>query len=104
MKFHICSFSDPADYKIRFDGGEYRFEWSDRFGPLFIGKTGKILRNQNPPGKVIDAITKWEKQGKRICPNGYCIWRPEDSGVFHFLAPRVAVWTRGVVLQNDRCA
>lgn len=100
---HICTFSDPQDYRIQINGHTHRFDWSDRFGPLFLGKDGRDLKNQNQQKLVWDALGQWSKQGKRLCANGFAIWRPESSDVPYWIFPRVGIMTRLQVLQSDRC-
>lgn len=102
MSSHICCFSDQADYKIRYGGKVHRFDWSDMFGPSAVDKQGRIL-DRRLPDRVIGAISQWRKQGKRVCSEGYCIWRPEPTEVFRYLTPSFAVCVGAVVLQEDRC-
>src|SRR5688572_10686342 len=54
----ICSFHD-ADGEVTVGGVVYRFEFSKMFGPLWIGKTGKVLSNQNPKRAVWEAFYDW---------------------------------------------
>lgn len=71
----VCSFTDNQTYVIMVRGRRYRFEWSDRFGPLRVNKDGRTSQREWPL-YVIDAICNWVKRGKRHNA-GTCI--PEDN-------------------------
>lgn len=101
--FHICNFSDPHSYRIKINGRTHYFDWSDRFGPLFMTKDGRDLNNQNPPKLVWGALSQWKKQGKRLCAAGFVVWRPEPYDVPYWIVPRVGIMTPLRVLQPDRC-
>lgn len=70
----ICSFSDPDDYKIFVEGACYRFDFSERFGPLFLNTDG-TERKRQPGRQVSEAISAWFRQGKRIDDDGVCLYR-----------------------------
>ena len=70
---HACSFSDGVDYRIVVDEREWRFDFSDRFGPLFQGKHGRDLKNPPTNLALWRAVTLWLRQGKRV-DGGLCIW------------------------------
>ena len=70
---HLCSFSDPGDYRIAVGGRERLFEFSEMFGPLLVGKRGEPLATQPQSGPVLEAISYWAQQGKRV-ENGRCVW------------------------------
>lgn len=80
---HICSFPDPCNYKIRVNGKEYTFDFSERFGPAVIGKRGNILATQ-PSGRnpFWRAVSWWVRQGKHIDADGYCLWEQPTEKVY----------------------
>ena len=68
---HICSFSDPQDYKIyvensRRGGRTYRFDFSERFGPMVIGVNGREVAQPGPQHPFWKSVTLWHRQGKRV--------------------------------------
>ena len=78
----LVMFGDSTGHLMRVNGKTFKFEWSDRFGPLLISKkTGKTLENQNAPKLFFEAVSLWSKQGKRVSPDGFCVWRPEPTEV-----------------------
>ena len=78
MNFHICSFSDPQDYRIVVDGKTYIFDFSPMFGPSFYDRRRnlKVIPSRHPFWK---GFNPWLKQGKRIGPDGICVWEPEPE-------------------------
>lgn len=76
---HVCSFSDGQQYKLRYDGRVFYFDWSDRFGPCFESKDGRTINDPKASHPIWWAITLWKRQGKRVCTCGWCIWRPEPA-------------------------
>jgi hypothetical protein len=59
---HICSFVSVADVKR----GRYRFDFSDRFGPLFVRANGEPLKNQPQPGSAAwSAFESWYEEFKK---------------------------------------
>lgn len=74
--FHVCSFSDPQDYRIQVDGKVYIFDFSEMFGPSFYDRRRNLvsIRPRHPFWKGFEP---WLKQGKRLGPDGMCIWEPE---------------------------
>lgn len=102
MSAHICSFSDGKTYRLNFEGKIYYFDFSVRFGPWFETKTGREA-NQDVPNAVLDAISQWSMQGKRVCENGLCVWRPKNTTL---MATKFngLLWAAELnVLQDDRC-
>ena len=77
----LCSLSDDATYRISVGGVICAFEFSERFGPFALSRTGEVSRRQ--PGRAfLGAVTAWCQQGKRIDGDGMCIWSdvaPYDS-------------------------
>lgn len=54
----VCSFTDYPDETITVRGTVYRFEWSDRFGPVWLRKDGLDRKNQNIPRHVVEAMQR----------------------------------------------
>lgn len=102
MAVHICSFHDGDFRLLAPNGKEYLFSHSDHFGPLLIGKEGEELeppvRESHPFWQVYDP---WLKQGKRVCPNGYAVWRPDPISITTKQGRRRCY--RSQVHQPDRC-
>src|SRR5579859_2231035 len=73
---HLCSFSDPQDYRIMVDGKLYIFDFSAQFGPSFYDRRRnfKMIPSRSPFWK---GFNPWLNQGKRIGPDGLCVWEPE---------------------------
>ena len=69
----VCSFTECEVYAIEVAGRTWRFEWSDMFGPLFVGARGEPLRTQPNPLAVLLAMSWWVQQGKRVV-DGRCVW------------------------------
>lgn len=76
--FHICSFSDPKDYRIQVDGKVYIFDFSPMFGPSFYDRRRNLvsIRPRHPFWKGFEP---WLKQGKRVDMDGLCVWEPESE-------------------------
>lgn len=60
-------------------GAEYtldgrRFEWSDRFGPGFVGKRGQEVSGPSPRDHFWKALDWWIQQGKQVDADGNCIY------------------------------
>jgi hypothetical protein len=56
MNIHICDFTTVADIKR----GKHRFDFSDRFGPLFLNAKGEPLKRQPQPGSAAwAAFEEW---------------------------------------------
>lgn len=72
MQAVLCVDTGP-DLAIDVGGKRVAFEWSDRFGPLFTGKRGRVLNNQRQSKRVWQAIQWWFEQGKRVA-DGVCVW------------------------------
>lgn len=64
---HVCCFIDSPDVTLRYHGETWRFEWSDRFGPLMLGKRGSPLSTTPPRCSPFwRALQWWIAQGKRV--------------------------------------
>lgn len=74
-------------------GGRYRFEDSDRFGPVLINKNGSEAKAQ-PGGRspFWRAHRIWRRQGRRTESDGVtCIWtEPKPSTIAHIGKSRTA--------------
>jgi hypothetical protein len=57
-------------------GKSFRFEDSDRFGPLLISKRGEQLKNPYPAERspFWRAHRIWVRQGRRLEDGKVCIW------------------------------
>ena len=90
---HICSFSDQRDYKIRADGKEYIFDFSERFGPSVQRRDGRgELTNQpGPRAEFWLAVTLWHRQGKRVGGDGLCLWDEPPREIAYRIGPRTVV-------------
>lgn len=63
---HICSFSRGV-YTLTLPSGEsFRFDWSDRFGPQFLGKHDREVKGPGSRHRFWKAIEWWCKQGHRL--------------------------------------
>lgn len=58
------------------DGKSFRFEDSDRFGPMTVTRTGAMAANQPPERSPFWwAHYQWRKQGRRVADDGAtCIY------------------------------
>jgi hypothetical protein len=71
-----------------------RFEDSDRFGPLFVGKRGEpkedqFLRESSPFWRQ---HMLWVKQGRRLAADGVtCVWDEPKPNLFRRINRRNAV-------------
>lgn len=101
LAFHICNFGDPGIFKMQL-GRIIYFEWSDMFGPLLVGKIGGPI-DKDPTHRFLVAVTQWHRQGKRVCPDGFCVWRPEHEELVMPLGGRHYRATGLYVFQQDRC-
>lgn len=65
----------------------YRFEDSDRFGPVFIRKNGAIKAEQ--PGSrspFWEGYGPWIQQGRQLAEGGAtCIWKPFKPTLYHIV-------------------
>lgn len=101
MIAHICTFSEPEDYRITDGTTVWHFDWSERFGPSLTNGKGDILSKPWPAERSAfwRCFHLWLNQGKR--------WEPADAkGV------RLAIWdeppagryvvdARGVIIDTN---
>ena len=100
---HICTFSEPEDYRIANASGKlmWFFDWSDRFGPSLTNGKGDILDNPWPSERSTfwRCFHLWLRQGKRWEPSGCkgirkALWDEPPAG-------RYVVDPRGVIVSTD---
>jgi hypothetical protein len=78
------------EFEIETSKGIIRFEWSDRFAPMPVTKTG-AQRNLAPRHPFWRAVSLWILQGRRI-ENGRAFWHEprkpkyDHIGGRHYLA------------------
>jgi len=79
----FCDCFGGGDYIIAVRGKEIRFEWSERFGPLPVSKTGIPLELswRHPFWR---AASLWRLQGQRVDGNR-CIWHEPKKPVLKHL-------------------
>ncbi len=65
---------------------QMRFEFSERFGPLFVGRANVPLENQNPP-KFLRAVSLWAVQGRRMSGDN-CVWHEPKRPVTKHIGGR----------------
>lgn len=78
---------DPDTYQLRVGGRIFRFEFSDLFGPLVVGKRDQEIKQPGEKSSFWPAVTLWKRQGKRI-RDGFCLWTPEPVEILQHLGGR----------------
>ena len=76
----------------------FRFEDSDRFGPLFLKKDGDPREKQCLPehSPFWRAHRIWVRQGRRTADDGVtCLWDEVEPNLFRRIGPRSAVLVKG---------
>lgn len=58
---HLCSFHTCSG-SVTVKGKEWPFDFSERFGPLWLRKDGESRANQNPPFAVWRAFDRWNRR------------------------------------------
>ncbi|AYO76412.1 hypothetical protein [Sphingobium yanoikuyae] len=100
---HICTFSDPEDFRIANASGKlvWFFDWSDRFGPSLTNGKGDILPDPWPSERspFWRVFHLWLRQGKRWGPSGVkgiraAIWDEPPPG--HYVVDQ-----RGVIIETN---
>jgi hypothetical protein len=65
MLVHLCNFTTVEDVQVSWNGRKIRFDFSERFGPLFL-RLGdgepKEIQPMNPQCQSWQAFEKWHKQ------------------------------------------
>lgn len=90
---------DGVTYKMRVDNKILLFEFSERFGPLVVGKRGQEVA-QPKASKFYEQVTLWSRQGKRM-RDGFCVWTPEPIPITVPMGGRNELWI-GETKQEDR--
>jgi len=88
-------------YEIAIGQKRFFFTFSERFGPLLENKNGVVLEKQPPDRHCFwNPFHMWLYHGKRISPDGVCIWDAptlgtywlDDSGIKHFISAPSLPW------------
>lgn len=85
---HICSITDGEDYVIRVGERTYFFEWSDMFGPLFVGARGQDIDNTRIQESALVAVSLWKRQGMQTAPQGKhlrAIWAEPATATHYYV-------------------
>lgn len=98
---HICTFSEPEDYRITDGKRVWFFDWSERFGPSLTNGKGDILANPCPSERspFWRCLNLWARQGKRWEPSAgkgirNAVWDEPPAG-------RYVLDARGVIISVD---
>ncbi|MDE2442007.1 MAG: hypothetical protein KGP14_13370 [Betaproteobacteria bacterium] len=75
-----------GDYEIEVRGETIHFDWSDRFGPIPLGKRGREI-DLGPGHKFWRAVSLWKLQGKQLEGNR-AIWHEPKKPVLQHLGGR----------------
>jgi hypothetical protein len=75
-----------AEFEIETSKGVARFEWSNRFGPLPISKSGKP-RDLSHRHQIWRAVSLWRLQGSRL-EGIRAIWHEPKKPVLQHLGGR----------------
>lgn len=80
----VCNFSDPLTYTLTDGARTWRFEFSERFGPLLVDKDGRTLDRQPTSERhpFWRPFRLWLHQGKHADESGVCWWRDVRNRVF----------------------
>jgi len=108
---HVCSFTDFSDLVIETPDGETRFEFSKRFGPLLIGKSGRTIdRLPAQRDKFWAALHWWCVQGHRV-ERGRCVydvpaaqpgqWSPDGKNFVYDTPENRAKWAAFVIPERE---
>jgi hypothetical protein len=86
----FTSFCDGGGNRhIIVDGKSYWFDFSERFGPNFVTKTGRELDQNRIPDRAIMATGIWQRQGSRV-RDGVCFWQQPPTR-FTFIRKRMII-------------
>ena len=101
---HICTFSDPCDYRITDGKRVWFFDWSEQFGPSLTNGRGTILSNPCPSEKsrFWRCVELWRAQGKRSEPDvsnslRNAVWDEPPVGTY-------VLDERSVIIRHDEPA
>jgi hypothetical protein len=76
LKIGCLLIADPEEYSIKVDEKVYQFEWHYYCGPTWLNEDGQPRSLQ--PKKFIRAAELWDKQGREIDADGFCVWKIPD--------------------------
>ncbi len=74
FKGFVCSFTDPATYKIKVGKRSIHFEFGERFGPLVVTALGYETRQPGHSNDFWRIVSLWFRQSKRVDDDGWCVW------------------------------
>lgn len=77
-------------FTIEYNGSSWRFEDSDRFGPVIVNKHGDPTSRQ--PGqysKFWKAHAEWVRCGRRVTKSGECILERVDLDALGLTDPTI---------------
>lgn len=67
----VCGFE--PEFKIRVGTRAYLFEWHHYFGPAALYKRNGAV-NTNVPDSFYVAAEAWDRQGRKVDADGWCVW------------------------------
>ena len=79
-RFHVDTWG-AGPFRLVAGGKTFLFEDSDRFGPLFLGKTGIVLSDQRVAKAFWPAHYMWIKGGRKT-EGDLCIWDEPKPGTY----------------------
>ena len=90
--FHIDQWG-VGPFVITVEGRSWRFEDSDRFGPMLVKRNGEPKSNPYPPERSLFwwAHKLWLEQGRRVADDGTtCVldYRPKRPTKFRWVTDR----------------
>lgn len=100
-----CILKGGSILQIIAGGKRYRFEMPSvpTGGPMVVGKRDEILETQPGSRSAFWVATSlWAKQGKRVCPDGFCLWHPETKYI-SYTKYGVLFGTGYSIFQPDWC-
>ncbi len=83
----ILCVGEPGQYLIRDGENQWRFEWSDRWGPLRVSKDGRTAGQPSWRSRFWTVTTIWAKQGKRTQPFGretLAVWDQPPAAIYRY--------------------
>ena len=71
----LCILESGPTHHIRIPGRIITFEWHPYCGPTALNRAGDPAGRQPGRESVFwEAVTTWDKQGRRVDADGLCIW------------------------------
>lgn len=74
------------EHVIQVKGRRIRFEMHPYCGPVALRKDGEPAKQQ--PKDFLHAASLWAQQGRKVDPDGVCIWRREPEPILKHLGGR----------------